>query len=67
MPTYNYNTRKCYLCLNEKLGILLEEGENFLNKKRNSFPNAISKTSLCYCVMVLWTENDVISKETITL
>ena len=29
----NYNTRKCYLCLNEKLEIVLNEGENLLNKK----------------------------------
>ena len=30
---YNYNSRKCYLCLNEKLEIALYEGENLLNKK----------------------------------
>ena len=28
-----YNSRKCYLCLNEKLEKALYEGENFLNKK----------------------------------
>ena len=32
-PPYNYNSRKCYLCLNEKLEIALYEGENLLNKK----------------------------------
>ena len=32
-PPYNYNRRKCYLCLNEKLEIALYEGENLLNKK----------------------------------
>ena len=30
---YNYNSRKCYLCLNEKLEIALYEEENLLNKK----------------------------------
>ena len=30
---YNYNSRKCYLCLNEKLEIALNEKENLLNKK----------------------------------
>ena len=30
---YNYNSRKCYLCLNEKLEMALYEGENLLNKK----------------------------------
>ena len=48
---YNYNSRKCYLCLNErKLEIALYEGENILNKKRGSFPNAVIKTTSCYCV-----------------
>ena len=32
-PPFNYNSRKCYLCLNEKLEIALYEGENLLNKK----------------------------------
>ena len=32
-PPYNYNSRKCYLCLNEKLEIALYEGENLPNKK----------------------------------
>ena len=32
-PPYNYSSRKCYLCLNEKLEIALYEGENLLNKK----------------------------------
>ena len=36
---YNYNSRKCYLCLDEKLEIALYEGENLLNKK----PEPISK------------------------
>ena len=31
--SYNYRSRKCYLCLNEKLEITLSEGENLLNKK----------------------------------
>ena len=30
---YNYNSRKCYLSLNEKLEIALYEGENLLHKK----------------------------------
>ena len=30
---YNYNSRKCDLCLNEKLEIALYKGENLLNKK----------------------------------
>ena len=30
---YNYNSRKCCLCLNEKLEIALYEGGNLLNKK----------------------------------
>ena len=30
---YNYNSRKWYLCLNEKVEIALYEGENLLNKK----------------------------------
>ena len=30
---YNYNTRNCYLCLNEKLEIALYEEENLLYKK----------------------------------
>ena len=30
---YNYNSRKCYLCLDEKLEIALYEGETLLNKK----------------------------------
>ena len=30
---YNYNNRKCYICLNEKLEIALYEGESLLNKK----------------------------------
>ena len=30
---YNYSSRKCYLCLNEKLEIALYEGENLLIKK----------------------------------
>ena len=29
----NYNSRKCYLCLNEKLEKALYEGQNLLNKK----------------------------------
>ena len=29
---YNYNTRKCYLCLNEKLEIALFDKENLLNQ-----------------------------------
>ena len=29
---YNYNSRKCYLCLNEKLEITLYKGENLLNQ-----------------------------------
>ena len=53
---YSYNSRKCYLCLIEKLEIV-----------RNSFPNAAVKASSCYCVMIPKTENDVISKETIIL
>ena len=36
-------------------------------KKQNSFPNAVIKTSSCYCVMVPRTENNIISKETIVL
>ena len=32
-PPYKYNSRKCYLCLNEKLKIALNKGENLLNKK----------------------------------
>ena len=35
-PPYNYNSRKCYLCLNEKLEIALYEGENLLNKKTSN-------------------------------
>ena len=66
-PPNNYNSRRCYLCLNEKLEIALYEGKNLLNKKRNSLPNAIIKTSSCYCVMIPKTENDVIFKETIIL
>ena len=31
---YNYNSRKCYLCLNEKLGITLYEAENLLLNKK---------------------------------
>ena len=31
--SYDYNSKKCYLCLNEKLEIALYEGENLLNKK----------------------------------
>ena len=34
---YNYNSKECYLCLNEKLEIALYEGENLLNKKRELF------------------------------
>ena len=30
---YNYNSRKCDLCLNEKLEIALYKGQNLLNKK----------------------------------
>ena len=30
---YNYNSRKCYLCPNEKLEIAVYEGESLLNKK----------------------------------
>ena len=30
---YNYNSRKCCLCLNEKVEIGLSEGENLMNKK----------------------------------
>ena len=30
---YNYNSRKCDLCLNEKLEIALYKGENLLNQK----------------------------------
>ena len=30
---HNYNSRKCDLCLNEKLEIALYKGENLLNKK----------------------------------
>ena len=33
-PPYNYNTRKCYLCLNKKLEIALYEAEHLLSKKR---------------------------------
>ena len=36
---YNYNSRKCYLCLNEKLEIALYEGENLLNKKTELISN----------------------------
>ena len=64
---YNYNSRKCYLCLNEKLEIALYEGENLLNKKRNSFANAVIKTSSCYYVMIPRTENYVCCKEAIIL
>ena len=66
-PPYNYNSRKCYLCLNEKLEIALYEGENLLNKKTKLISNAVIKTSSCYCVMIPRTENDIISKETIIL
>ena len=53
---YNYNSRKCYLCLNEKLEIVLYEGENLI-RKRNLFPNVVIKTSSCYCVMIPRAEN----------
>ena len=39
----------------------------YIYYKRNSFPNAVIKTSSCYCVMIPRTENDVSSKETIIL
>lgn len=43
------------------------KGKPYKIRKRNSFPNAIIKKSSCYCVMILKTENDVNSKETIIL
>ena len=64
---YNYNSKKCHLCLNEKLEIALYEGENLLNKKTELISKCRHKTSSCYCVMILRTENDVICKETIIL
>lgn len=38
-----------------KLEMALYEGDNLLNKKRNSLPNATIKTS--YCILILKTEN----------
>ena len=35
-PPYNYNSRKCYLCINEKLEIALYEGEKLVNKKTSN-------------------------------
>ena len=32
-PAYNQNTKRCILCLNEKLAILEDDGENLLNKR----------------------------------
>ena len=36
----NYNSRKCYLCLNEKLERALYAGENLLNKKMELISNS---------------------------
>ena len=35
---HNHNSRKCYLCQNEKLEIALHEGENLLNEKTELIP-----------------------------
>ena len=64
-PPYNYNSSKCYLCLNEKLEIALYEGVILLNKKTELFPKFCIKTISCYCVITSRTENDVTPKETI--
>ena len=62
---YNYNSRKCYLCLNEKLEIAVYELENLLNKKTELISKCHDHS--CYCVMIARTGNDVIFKETILL
>ena len=51
-----------FLCLSEKLEIALYEGENLLNKKTTNFQNTVVKTSSCYCVMILKTENELFLK-----
>ena len=52
-----------FLCLSEKLEIALYEGENLLNKKTTNFQNTVVKTSSCYCVMILKTENELFLKK----
>ena len=43
------------------------KGKPYKIRKRNSFPNAVIKTSSCFCVLIPRTENDATSKETIIL
>ena len=62
---YNYNIRKCYLCLNEKLEIALYERENLLNKETALTSKCRHQNKFMLCLMILRTNNDVICKETI--
>ena len=64
---YNYSSRKCDLCLNEKLETALYKGENLLNKKTELISKCRHQNKFMLCVMIPRTENDVSSKETIIL
>ena len=64
---YNYNIRKCYLCLNKKLEIALYEGENLVNKKMKLISKCRHQNKFILLRQIPRTENDVSSKETIIL
>ena len=53
---YNVDTKRCLLCLNEKLQIVIYRGNNMLNRQTEKSANAGTGTNTHWQVMIAWTE-----------
>ena len=60
---YNVNTKRCLLCLNEKLQIAIYRGNNMLNKRTEIISKCRHRTNTHWQVMIEWIEtSDVKSR-----
>ena len=53
---YNVNTKRCLLCLNEKLQIAIYRGNNMLNKRTEIISKCRHRNKYALQVMIAWIE-----------
>ena len=56
---YDVNTKRCLLCVNEKLQIAIYSGNNMLNKRTEIISNVGTGTNMPCQVTIAWIETDV--------